>query len=1816
MKMMKPLWNLSNWNSSNKVWIWGFRGRDLLNMGLKMVNIVKIKWDNKEIGSLNKISRGRETLYKLKLIEKKILKYLRECLRWITSKIFCFISLLKKGVYWLIGFLNGRVSNIVYWTVRYLKGMFRDRLYWVMFIVGFITVYWWCGLNVEIISKFVYKTVIYKLYIGYIIGVIVSKIIAREFSKFNWSKGENNKNVKNTSIIITVIVILFLSIVSNVGIGLLPRVYCDDVDDIVVSDSKKSNIENDDDSYHFKVSKHFVKEGFDTVLKTLSDSLPELVAGLGGAKIGSTVVKVASNLPPVRRAALGVITGGASALCIGIGGVLVKNFRKASATEGGVDGDDLIVKIPRASLEKLLKGETDKKEFVQTTARKLVEYESKENCGGANEASTSASGYNGGSSASGNNGGIDSGDGGNFIIPSLLDDSLSPLEIIINCGVLTNIMILVHIILIVLILIQKFNVKIIKESSVGFIRKYLNKYKLNKLENFINKVGEFNNKYLSRLIVINVIIIIIYVLLNVYVNIELNSNLNGYIYDHVKFHIKEECILLLLLNSDIKYKNNIRSRFKKRLFSNTNIRNKKGDIMNVDYTELMEMNLNTNENENESIKIEMKINKNREMKEKIKDNISKQELRKMKGIIEEKDIKRVKESREPHKGIVEKIDNQKFLLESKFDIESLPKISEGIVNKNIIQNVPEIFKNLVPGGFNFKELDQKFSNFIKFLYISKKYITKKNFKFLVQGLFDILTDLGVESEIQNKFKSFLNSEVEIFTDFYVEKYDYLALELLEYCEKRHCTFDLNTWEKLVYMLKCINKFNISELEFLGDKLLNNLKNKYKTYGTVDQFSGSPGLKVKRVPKAKKPWKNKSYQNTFDVYLKEVLNELNKELISWIGERNNILFSDVSNWKVVFDEVILDMNKYLGLMLFGIDSSDLILSSNPKIISYINRINKVNISEFYEKNRSRNVGLLYELLFKTGSMRILENKINKFSLKESPLLQMLDDLLSVPDISLRDKQITIERALVEYELKFFNTYFNNCSNQIKIINQEYENILNNYNVFLKGFTINKYNKLKDLFSKNKDKGYGIIVLMILYMGRDRTISLVFKEILNILFNPSSNLDLGAGINKTNLIYMLAKKFIKHISLIESTSVDKAVNNICSFNELKALIKNMSEIDLIHLGDTLFSLIQNGSELFVLNLIKSKKNAEVLVEFNPSYYNSFIISSITISQLPMIVQPRAIGPNGIYFPYINTDNNVLNLSENKIIKGKYDQRYKTEGSDLFYNSINYLNSIKFKINIPMLVFVIEEWNKDNSILFKGYNKSTEILKSDNTKIRKDKEKHNALHQLYLNIINIAILFRAHVFFLPVFSDFRGRLYTLSNYLTYQGNDLARSLLLFDSNEELNDNGYECLNVYFSNLAGYDKKSWNDRINISDKITNDFKEYTLTKNEDKLKELITDLSEPFQFISIGLAKIEYLEKEKLGLKTIINNPILFDASCSGIQHISALTLDQNLARYTNVISYDESPKTQLPEDFYTFALNIIKEKLAISNNELLRNISLNRQIIKRSVMTIPYNISMTGIGEQIEEHFSKTWELKQYVYIVPENATVNGQKCYIYSKDFGELIKIIYEVLTKDIPSLKNLTNYFKEIITILNKLNLPVTWTTPAGVKIRYQQIKFDSVVTKNKIISISKPITISIPTNKTDKSKMIRSFMPNFIHSLDASNVHILLYKLLKNDHIPVYTVHDCFASTANNMSILEHKVKNAFIDIYFDEEGFLLKSHNRIISQIKEVHETFTIDGKEYIDMSSYNIPDILIPELPEAFKTKELKEFIKGLLNSKYFIG
>ena len=146
----------------------------------------------------------------------------------------------------------------------------------------------------------------------------------------------------------------------------------------------------------------------------------------------------------------------------------------------------------------------------------------------------------------------------------------------------------------------------------------------------------------------------------------------------------------------------------------------------------------------------------------------------------------------------------------------------------------------------------------------------------------------------------------------------------------------------------------------------------------------------------------------------------------------------------------------------------------------------------------------------------------------------------------------------------------------------------------------------------------------------------------------------------------------------------------------------------------------------------------------------------------------------------------------------------------------------------------------------------------------------------------------------------------------------------------------------------------------------------------------------------------------------------------------------------------------------------------------------------------------------------------------------------------------------------------------------------------------------------------MPTYKTEKIKMSISFMPNFIHSLDASNVHLLINYLSKEDNISFYTIHDCFASTPNKIGILEKTVKKAFIDIYFKDEGYLLKTHKNFIKEIKDKFEIKIINDKECVEIvnSTKEKEYLELPQLPKEFQKNNLNDFVKGLLKSKYFVG
>ena len=146
--------------------------------------------------------------------------------------------------------------------------------------------------------------------------------------------------------------------------------------------------------------------------------------------------------------------------------------------------------------------------------------------------------------------------------------------------------------------------------------------------------------------------------------------------------------------------------------------------------------------------------------------------------------------------------------------------------------------------------------------------------------------------------------------------------------------------------------------------------------------------------------------------------------------------------------------------------------------------------------------------------------------------------------------------------------------------------------------------------------------------------------------------------------------------------------------------------------------------------------------------------------------------------------------------------------------------------------------------------------------------------------------------------------------------------------------------------------------------------------------------------------------------------------------------------------------------------------------------------------------------------------------------------------------------------------------------------------------------KKRKITLQKPLVNSEGKHYINIDKQVNSFIPNFIHSLDASNI-VLLFKKMEGLKHEVITVHDCFGVHANDAEFLSYMVKQTFISIYGDKDC-IDKFHSYILYNIKAVYrvDRNVVEGKNGI---TYNIPDK--PVLGNMNLEKQLIE-------SKYFIN
>jgi len=404
---------------------------------------------------------------------------------------------------------------------------------------------------------------------------------------------------------------------------------------------------------------------------------------------------------------------------------------------------------------------------------------------------------------------------------------------------------------------------------------------------------------------------------------------------------------------------------------------------------------------------------------------------------------------------------------------------------------------------------------------------------------------------------------------------------------------------------------------------------------------------------------------------------------------------------------------------------------------------------------------------------------------------------------------------------------------------------------------------------------------------------------------------------------------------------------------------------------------------------------------------------------------------------------------LIKQKWDMNVQTKilNKNIIYDMVNNINSVAYKINTLVLDFILNNYKKYNLLIDLDFEHPLTLKTKLNYKEKIELESFFSKRDLEQNILGLGNIFRnVPKFYLPIRLDFRGRINCVSEYLNYQGTELAKSLLLFSKPDKVKKTDIISINylkIFWANCFGLDKLSFNDRIKwIEDNLEN------IKNFENGI--LISKAENKLLFIAFCFEFNNYLNSLKNECSYFETHlPIQLDASCNGFQHLTLLIRDLSLSKELNLT---ESKWSDTPKDFYSFVLLKIKnffnkelknnknltkeEKKSYKKLALLEN---DRKLVKRVIMTIPYNATLFSITKYIKENFN---------FIEKDHYILKNDNNIIFNEiDFQSIRKALIRVLFRDYTGLKNLIEYLKDIAKISNELDIQIPWILPSGLRVQ-------------------------------------------------------------------------------------------------------------------------------------------------------------------------
>ncbi|KAJ3180861.1 DNA-directed RNA polymerase [Gaertneriomyces sp. JEL0708] len=390
---------------------------------------------------------------------------------------------------------------------------------------------------------------------------------------------------------------------------------------------------------------------------------------------------------------------------------------------------------------------------------------------------------------------------------------------------------------------------------------------------------------------------------------------------------------------------------------------------------------------------------------------------------------------------------------------------------------------------------------------------------------------------------------------------------------------------------------------------------------------------------------------------------------------------------------------------------------------------------------------------------------------------------------------------------------------------------------------------------------------------------------------------------------------------------------------------------------------------------------VIRYHPALYDLLINRNIHIDawRLPMLIPPKP-WVSSTSGGYITTRSRMVRLYQNRLGQEYLRAADKAENLDQVARALDVLGSVPWVINESIYEVAAHMWNNNEHAVglpapvhFPVPIKPDDYGTNDKARMQYHKELRRREQKLAENFsqrvdanykLEIARAFVGETMYFPHNVDFRGRAYPMPVHLNHIGNDLCRGLLLFQHGKPLGERGLQWLKIQIASLAGYDKASFRRR----EQYTDDHREDVFDSADHPLdgRRWWLKAEKPWELLAACMEFTRAIRSPNPA-EYICRLPIHQDGTCNGLQHYAALGGDEAGARHVNLLPSDK------PEDVYSGVATKVQEIVnkdaeASVPEAIIMKERINRKLVKQTVMTNTYGVTLIGAREQVRNRLKE--------------------------------------------------------------------------------------------------------------------------------------------------------------------------------------------------------------------------------------------------------